>query len=217
MSDARDAVLRRIRAALAAGSAGDSGDEEAPRRYRRTADRPRAEMVALFAERVREYRATVHAVDSATLPEAIAAACAERQVRRLVVPPDLPPGWLPSGIEIVPDDGLSPAALDQCHGVLTGCALAIAETGTIVLDSGPSQGRRAITLIPDVHLCVVREEQIVGILPEAMDLLEAAARAGRPITAVSGPSATSDIELQRVEGVHGPRRMTVLLTAAAGS
>jgi L-lactate dehydrogenase complex protein LldG len=106
---------------------------------------------------------------------------------------------------------LSNEALDAADGVLTSCAVAIAQTGTIVLDGGAGQGRRAITLIPDYHLCVVRESQIVELVPEAMAQLEPAARAGRPITFISGPSATSDIELHRIEGVHGPRTLDVIV------
>ena len=105
--------------------------------------------------------------------------------------------------------------LDALDGVVTGCALGIAETGTIVLDGGERSGRRALTLVPDLHLCVVDEEQIVAVVPDAVDRLAEAARAGRPITLVSGPSATSDIELDRVEGVHGPRRLEVLVVAPA--
>ncbi len=124
----------------------------------------------------------------------------------------MPDGWLPSGVSALRDAGqLSNDELDKSDGVLTGCVLAIAQTGTIVLDHGALQGRRALTLLPDYHLCLVREEQIVGLLPEAMPLMEASARAGRPLTLISGPSATSDIELNRVEGVHGPRTLEVLI------
>jgi L-lactate dehydrogenase complex protein LldG len=121
-----------------------------------------------------------------------------------------------TGVELVPDDPpLAARTLDEIGAALTGCALAIAETGTIVLDGAEASGRRALTLVPDLHVCVVHEEQIVASVPDAVDRLAEAARAGRPITLVSGPSATSDIELDRVEGVHGPRRLEVLVVAPA--
>jgi L-lactate dehydrogenase complex protein LldG len=128
----------------------------------------------------------------------------------MAVPADLPPGWRPpAAVEDAPP--LTPDDLDSLDGVVTGCALAIAETGTIVLYSGAHQGRRALTLVPDWHLCVVREDQVLGTVPEAVSALEPAVRDGRPLTFVSGPSATSDIELSRVAGVHGPRRLDVLV------
>jgi L-lactate dehydrogenase complex protein LldG len=211
---ARDEMLARIRAALR-----DVPPDETPeavpvaRDYlRRSAGGAREELVALFAQRVEEYKARVRRVTAGALPAAIALACAERGVRRLVVPADLPAGWAPPALELWRDPGLTNLQLDESDGVLTGCALAIAQTGTIVLDSGPGQGRRALSLLPDYHLCVVRAEQIVGVVPEAMAALAPMAR--RPITFISGPSATSDIELNRVEGVHGPRRLEVLLVEA---
>ena len=127
----------------------------------------------------------------------------------MVVLPGLDPAVLPDGIEIVTDDGLSAQDLDGFDGVVTGAAVAIAETGTIVLDGLPDQGRRAITLVPDYHLCIVHAAQVVEIVPEAVARL--AAQADRPLTWISGPSATSDIELKRVEGVHGPRTLEVIL------
>jgi L-lactate dehydrogenase complex protein LldG len=134
-------------------------------------------------------------------------------VRRLVVPPD--PPARPAGVELVPDDPpLSPRDLDGLDGVLTGSALAIAETGTIVLDGGPRSGRRAVTLVPDYHLCVVEAARVFPSVPDAIAALAEAAEDGRPITFVSGPSATSDIELERVEGVHGPRTLDVLVVDA---
>ena len=124
------------------------------------------------------------------------------------MPAALPGAWRPDGLELVVDDGLSPRELDALDGALTGCALAIAETGTIVLDGGELSGRRALTLVPDLHVCVVEAAQVVATVPDAIRALD---RARGPITLVSGPSATSDIELSRVEGVHGPRRLEVVL------
>lgn len=212
--DARAEVLRRVRAGLRDVPATERPEDVAvPRDYRRTGDLPREAIVARFAERVREYRATVWRIEAAKLANSIAQVCAARRLRTLVVPADLPEEWEPPRVEILRDDGLSDEALDGVDGVLTGCALGIAQTGTIVLDAGPVQGRRALTLIPDYHLCVIFERQIVGIVPEAIARLAEAAAAGRPITFISGPSATSDIELRRVEGVHGPRTLEVLVVA----
>jgi L-lactate dehydrogenase complex protein LldG len=162
---------------------------------------------------VSEYRATVFRAGRSDLAATIAGACRERGAKRLAVPGDLPAEWRPDGVEAVVDDGLSPRELDRVDGALTGCALAIAETGTIVLDGGAAQGRRALTLMPDYHLCVVRAGDVVGQVPEAIEALGEAVRAGRPVTFVSGPSATSDIELNRVEGVHGPRTLHVVIAA----
>jgi L-lactate dehydrogenase complex protein LldG len=197
VSDARADVLGRVRTALA----GAPGPPEVPRDYRRA--RP-GDPVALFAERVEDYKATVFRVDRAGLATAIAERCAERGVTRLGVPADLE--LAPEGAVV--DEGLSPGELDALDGALTGAALGIAETGTIVLDGGPGQGRRALSLVPDYHLCVVRADQIVGSVPEAIERLQGVLR---PVTFISGPSATSDIELDRVEGVHGPRTLDVLL------
>jgi L-lactate dehydrogenase complex protein LldG len=209
--DARDIILGAIRTALADRPAA----VEVPREYRRTSERSRDEIVALFAERVGEYRATVRIVAAGELREGLSELCGEREARRLAVPTDIPDDWRPEGLELVPDTGLSPHDLDNLDGALTGCAIGIAETGTIVLDGGPAQGRRALTLVPDYHLCVIAEEQIVGLVPEAVERLEPAVREGRPLTFVSGPSATSDIELNRVEGVHGPRTLHVVVVRGA--
>jgi L-lactate dehydrogenase complex protein LldG len=176
-------VLGRVRSAL--GPRPPVPD--VPRNYRRAGDGG----VDLFCERVAEYVANVHRVAAADLEAAIARVVDGRAIAK-------------------PELDMAPAELGDCVAV-TGCALAIAETGTIVLDGGPESGRRALTLVPDHHLCVVRAEQIVASVPEAIAKLEPAARAGRPITFVSGPSATSDIELERVEGVHGPRKLDVFV------
>jgi L-lactate dehydrogenase complex protein LldG len=166
--------------------------------------------VGLFAERAADYRATVTRTTEAGLPAAITAALRERGVRRLVVPAGVPDGWLREAGEVEPlrdDPPLSLDQLDRADGVLTGAAAAIALTGTVVLDAGPDQGRRALTLLPDYHLCVIRTEQIAATVPEALAALDAT----RPQTWISGPSATSDIELNRVEGVHGPRTLHLLI------
>jgi L-lactate dehydrogenase complex protein LldG len=156
-----------------------------------------------------DYKADVHRVDSNSLPAAIAKALNRRGVERLAVPADVPDSWLPPGVVLLRDPGLTIDQLESSDGVLTGCALGIAQTGTIVLDAGPTQGRRVLTLLPDYHLCVIRDDQVVGLVPEAIARLQEAA--ARPITFISGPSATSDIELTRVEGVHGPRTLEVLV------
>jgi L-lactate dehydrogenase complex protein LldG len=208
----RAVMLGRIRAAL--NGSDEHQDGEITRDYRQHDEGSRAEIVAEFGKRVAEYQATVQRVTQRKLPGAIAEACSKRNVRSLVVPGDVPDAWLPAGVELLRDapDPLTNEQLDASDGVLTGCALGIAQTGTIILDGGPAQGRRSITLLPDYHLCVVREDQIVGLVPEAVALLgDAQHWAGRPITFISGPSATSDIELNRVEGVHGPRTLEVLL------
>jgi len=185
------------------------------RGYRERDDAPREEIIERFAERVAEYKAEVHRVGEADLPRAIEEALKKRGVGRLVVPTGLPKEWLPEGVEVLSDGArprLTEEELDRSDGVLTGCALGIAQTGTIVLDAGPAQGRRVLTLLPDYHLCVVREEQLVGLVPEAFAKLEGTVKdEGRAITFISGPSATSDIELNRVEGVHGPRTLEVLI------
>jgi L-lactate dehydrogenase complex protein LldG len=210
MSVARNEILRRIRAALGDVPASERPDDvPVVRAYRRAGTASRDELVERFAERLADYKARVGRVAEAELPAAIATACAARRVRRLVAPADLPAEWAPAGIELLRDGGLTNQQLDTSDGVLTGCALGIAQTGTIVLDGGALQGRRAITLLPDYHLCVIRAEQIVGLVPEAIARLASSAR--RPVTFISGPSATSDIELNRVEGVHGPRTLEVLI------
>lgn len=214
MSNARERILQRIQTALHSESSTIHAPSTATilRDYRQHDDAPRDEIIARFIERVTEYKAVVRRVTEEQLTTALAESLAARGVERLVIAADLPAEWLPTGITLLRDAGdLSYETLSSSHGVLTGCALGIAQTGTIVLDHGALQGRRAISLVPDYHLCIVRAAQIVGLLPEAMPGLEAAVRAGRPITFISGPSATSDIELNRVEGVHGPRTLEVLV------
>jgi len=216
MSAAKAEILERIREALKDVPEGETPEAvPVPRDYLTADPGPPHERIERFIERVAEYRAAVRRVAPAELPAAIASALAARGIRRLVVPVDLPDDWIPPGVEPLRDRGLTNEQLETSDGVLTGCALGIAQTGTIALDGGPGQGRRALTLLPDYHLCIIRDDQVVGLVPEAVARLhEAASRLRRPITWISGPSATSDIELSRVEGVHGPRTLEVLVVAS---
>jgi L-lactate dehydrogenase complex protein LldG len=216
MVSAKETILWRIRRATRDVPAGERPEDVAVERgYRSRDDAAREEVVERFAENVAEYKATVHRVGSDELPGAIERTLRERDVERLVVPPHLPGAWVPEGVQVLRDGArrrLEDEELDRSDGVLTGCALGIAQTGTIVLDAGGGQGRRALTLLPDYHLCVVREDQIVSLVPEAIRRLEdTVGDEGRAVTFISGPSATSDIELDRVEGVHGPRTLEVLI------
>ncbi|MDX3853991.1 lactate utilization protein C [Streptomyces sp. AK02-01A] len=206
-SSSRERILARIRTAVA-----DAPDvPEAARDYRDT-HIPDDGVIDLLAENLADYRAIVHRTDAEGLPAVIARLLTERGTRTVLVPPLLPASWLSatgSGIIRVDDEPEATAQeLDAVDSVVTGCALAIAETGTLVLDAGPDQGRRRITLVPDHHICVVRtSDQVVASVPRAIPLLDPT----RPLTWISGPSATSDIELNRVEGVHGPRTLEVVL------
>jgi L-lactate dehydrogenase complex protein LldG len=206
---ARDEVLARIRTALGNSAPADQAPaaDPVPRTYRTSGDLGTGQLLDLLAERLRDYGCTVRRTAPGQLMTAIGEALERRGARRIVAPPGLGLTGLPAGAELVADDGLSPAALDGVDGVITGAAVAIAETGTIVLDGSPGQGRRALSLVPDYHLCLVRAHQVVGLVPEALARLDP----GRPLTWVSGPSATSDIELDRVQGVHGPRTLDVIL------
>lgn len=213
MSGAREEILARVRQALADVPEHEPGRDEAADVYRLESGLPAAGAVARFAERVSEYRANVRVVGSDEIAAAVTQALASHAARLVAVPADLPRGWRPAGADLVEDSpALAPADLDAVDAALTGCALAIADTGTIVLDAGAGQGRRALTLIPDLHVCVVDADRVVGSVPEAIRALEQGAlNEPRPLTFISGPSATSDIELSRVEGVHGPRRLEVVV------
>ncbi|MBJ6636250.1 lactate utilization protein C [Streptomyces griseoincarnatus] len=205
----RERILGRVRRALA----DVPPDEDAPveRDYlREHGERTVEETVDLLAENLADYRAVVHRTDSEELPYLIMRLLAQRGPQYVLVPPGLPPEWMSAADPTrVHDRAVSTAReLDQVESVVTGCAVAIAETGTIVLDGSPDQGRRRISLIPDHHICVVRvPDQVVASVPLALERLDPA----RPLTWISGPSATSDIELDRVEGVHGPRTLEVVL------
>jgi len=191
---AREEILGRVRAGLRDAPSA----EPIQRAYRRKTGAG----VDLLVERLLDYKTDVRRVPTRELRGAIGDIC---DGKRIVVPPGLPDDCRPHGA--VEDRGFTAHELNALDGALTGCTLAIAETGTIVLAAGPTEGRRALTLVPDVHICIVLEAQIVDTVPAAFDRLDPR----RPLTLVSGPSATSDIELSRVEGVHGPRRLSVLI------
>jgi L-lactate dehydrogenase complex protein LldG len=206
---ARDAVMARIRSAIGAQPA----DVVVPRAYRTRGDHEPGSLALLdlFTQRLEDYRALVYRADKGALAATISRALTVSGVTRAAAAPGVGP-WFVEGLDVLrddPDDPLTVDALDGVDGVVTGCALAlaVAETGTIVLDGSPACGRRALTLVPDYHLVVVRADQVVESVPEAVTRLDPRA----PMTWVSGPSATSDIELSRVEGVHGPRTLAVVL------
>jgi len=197
---AREQILGRVRDALG------KRETAAPvtREYRQSVPVD----IEQFIDRLVDYNATVYRSDEAGIPNAIAQAIVVRNKRSLVMPPGLPEAWHPSGLR---DAGLTHTELDAVEGVLTACTAAISITGTIILTHGPGEGRRAITLIPDYHLCVVFARQVVETVPEALRSLHP--HLPRPITTISGPSATADIEMTRIKGVHGPRTLDVILVA----
>jgi L-lactate dehydrogenase complex protein LldG len=209
VSEAREAILGRVRAALR-----DAPTTDAPltRAYRHSGSLSDEALVELFCERAGDYCALVRRVGASEVRSAAERALQERAARRICIPSGLPAHWRPDGVELVEDNALGHDELDAVDGVLTGATLAVAQTGTIILSGAPAEGRRALTLIPDLHVCVVGEEQIVELLPEAISAI--AGSRTRPITFISGPSATSDIELRRVEGVHGPRDLVILVAAS---
>ena len=231
-SSAREEILAKVRAAIAVDAAVDaaidaaidagaahgplSGPPSARQpvpgaSYRRTGERSRGAVLELFAERVADYKAEVTRCTAGQLPGVIATTLTRLDVRRVVVPSGVPSPWLAAGgVEWLVDSGaLTHAQLDQSDAVLSGCAVGIAVTGTFVMDGSATNGRRVATLLPDVHVCVVFADQVVETVPEALARLDPR----RPLTFVSGPSATSDIELDRVEGVHGPRTLEVIVVS----
>jgi L-lactate dehydrogenase complex protein LldG len=177
-------------------------------------DAPRAEIIARFVQRLSDYHVTVlFAHTENEIHEVAERQLAARAIQTLVIPHDLPATWRPASCTVIEDVSLSYADLNAAQGAMTGSFIGIAETGTVVLDTGLGQGRRALTLLPDYHLCVVRERAVVGSMPEAIAALQPRVAHGLPITFFSGPSATADIELDRVEGVHGPRILDVILVS----
>ncbi|GIJ79223.1 L-lactate dehydrogenase complex protein LldG [Micromonospora phaseoli] len=194
----REVILSRLRAAASDGA---GAPVPVPRDYRRegTVD------LDLLVRRLTDYRAHVHRVPEAAVADTVAGILPASAT--VVVPPGLPSAWLPQTVTALPDDGLDNQQIAAADGVVTAAAVAIAETGTVVLDGSPDQGRRVLTLLPDLHICVVRAAQVVAGVPQALTRLAP----HRPLTWISGPSATSDIELNRVEGVHGPRTLHLIL------
>lgn len=218
MNTAKEIILERIRSATKDVREEDQ-ERLIPREYRQKGTLNPDENLRLFAERLRDYKAKVSIIQANQIQSRVTQACQDQKVMKMVIPPGLPQNWLPDGVEYLEDepDQLTHQQLDESDGVLTGCSLAIAETGTIVLDGGKAQGRRSLTLLPDFHLCILWADQIVGIVPEAFARLEEKIKkSGPPVTFISGPSATSDIELNRVEGVHGPRRLEVFIIKDGG-
>ncbi|MBP3043765.1 LUD domain-containing protein [Arthrobacter jiangjiafuii] len=206
---AREQILERLRSALH----DNPPVPHIPRHYREHSGLDREERIQLLVDRLVDYKAGVTVVDEAGLAPRIAELLAG--AHSYVVPEGLDGGWLADAEAAAPgrrrvdtlEEPLSVAELDAVDAVVTASAVAVAETGTIILDGSPDQGRRAISLVPDHHICVVRSDHIAGILPEALRRLDGT----RPLTWISGPSATSDIELERVEGVHGPRNLDVII------
>jgi L-lactate dehydrogenase complex protein LldG len=211
-SSARDEVLRRIRAAKGGASDGDDarrGWEAVSRGYRRSASRERGAVIELLEDRLRDYDAHVVRVTRGDVAVQVASMLAARGKRRMVVPGGLAVEWLPAGLEFIVDEEMTAAELNGFDGVMTGSTVAIAETGTVVLQNVAGQGRRAATLVPDYHLCVVQVEDVVETVAEAMERL--AVTAELTTTFFSGPSATADIEMTRIKGVHGPRFLDVIV------
>jgi L-lactate dehydrogenase complex protein LldG len=208
--NAREEILGRIRTALGEDRA---AVPEIARDYRTIDERPHAQLLDVLTDRLEDYKATVHRCApsdvAATVAGALQTALGGHSPADIVVAPGLPADWRPEGS--VEDDGRPAVALADYAATVTGVSVAIAETGTLVLDGSPLCGRRALSLLPDCLVCIVEAGQVVGGVPEGLAQLEKTA----PLTMISGPSATSDIELQRVEGVHGPRTLLVVLVDAA--
>jgi L-lactate dehydrogenase complex protein LldG len=206
MSSAREEILRRV-----SGVKDAAAEQPIPRSYSRTGTLDAAGRIELFCDRLRDYGAAVHHTGPSRIPAVIGEILSDHAKQGLLVPRGLPDTWLPAGFTFRRDDALSYSEIDSSEGVLTGCAAAIALTGTIVLCHSENEGRRALTLIPDYHLCVVFEDQIVETVAEGISVMTSFASS--PITTISGPSATSDIEMTRIKGVHGPRTLEVILVS----
>jgi L-lactate dehydrogenase complex protein LldG len=209
MTDARDAILQRIRAGLVPSP--DPAPEYAaiPRNYIRAGQMDPEERLHLLLERLRDYDTHVVETDAASIPKTILTILRENGQRKVIVAEGLPLQLLPAEFRFLPEREATVTDLNDCDGIVTLCTAAIAWTGTIGLTHGPGEGARRLTLLPDRHLCIVRADQVVETVPEAMRLL--AASSAPLLTLISGPSATADIEMTRIRGVHGPRSLDVVL------
>jgi L-lactate dehydrogenase complex protein LldG len=208
----REEILRRVRTAtggMSTEEAARTGWNAVARGYKREGSRSQELVLRLLEDRLRDYDATVVRTERTDVAKDVAGMLSRRGKRRMVVPSGLPAEWLPAGFEFVVDDGLAVAMLEDFDGVMTGSSVAIAETGTVVLQNVAAQGRRVVTLVPDYHLCLIRVENVVETVPQAMDRLRGTAELAT--TFISGPSATADIEMTRIKGVHGPRYLDILL------
>ena len=217
MSDARFKVLDTVRRQLAAdpdikdllAESPEAAYARIPRTYQRAAVLDHEETLELFYDRLRDYDSELIFTDEAGIANAVAQAMRDSNETLLLVPTGVPQSWLPaSGLEIRRDEHLPLQPLEEPRSVLTGCTVGIAMSGTIVLEHGEEQGRRAATLLPDHHICVIRKDQVVETLAEALQRIT---KRTAPITTIAGPSATSDIEMTRIRGVHGPRRLTAII------
>ena len=212
-SAAREVILARVREANAQAVPGtvspEAGYAALERRYQRKGTLSIEDRLTLFESRLHEYDAKVYQASAASIAGVIAQVLGERGKRTIAIPNGLPSEWLPSGFAFMPADGSSALDLDLVDGVLSGCTVGIATTGTLVLQNAPAQGPRRLSLVPDYHLCVIFAGQVVETVPEAFERLTATATL--PTTFVSGPSATADIEMTRIKGVHGPRFLDVVL------
>lgn len=211
MSDAREAILDRIRSGVGADKRADPRAAYAaiPRTYVRASGLDQQARVAMLVERLHDYDTHVVETNAAALPQTISSVLREHGQKKVIAADGFPAQMLAGDFNFLPERGASNEDLNNCDGIITLCTVAIAFTGTIVLTHGPGEGARRLTLIPDRHLCVVRADQVVETVPEAMDLI--APFATRPLTFISGPSATADIEMTRIRGVHGPRFLDVVL------
>ena len=211
MPDAREAILARIRSSIGRERLADASVERAalPRSYQRSGSLDLEGRIHLLIDRLRDYDANVVGTSVSSVPQAVAAVLSQHGERKVIVADGLPPELLPSGFRFIPERDADLEDLNDCDGIVTACTVAIASTGSIVLTHGAGEGARRLTLVPDRHLCILRAEQIVETVPEAFDRLRPFST--RPLTFISGPSATADIEMTRIRGVHGPRFLDVVL------